>query len=174
VPNPSSAGPDPGSSGRGASKSADAPGKGSDGAGTSPDPGPESAADEPLLPHSWLPDSWSPDSWLPDSWLLGLLIIDAVLLSVFGLATNPSYIGTVPAPVGALITIGLLPWLVRRAAELTVNPLLSAAPLWVWAIVTGVVGVLGPGGDVLLPVTWQSLLLMFGGMGAGMLAHRTG
>jgi hypothetical protein len=39
-------------------------------------------------------------------------------------------------------------------------------------LAVGVLGVGGPGGDVLLPATWQSALLVFGGLFAGLLALR--
>ena len=44
----------------------------------------------------------------------------------------------------------------------------AAAPLSAWAVTIGVLGLAGPGGDVLLPVTWPTLLLLFGGLGAGL------
>lgn len=107
---------------------------------------------------------------LPDRGLLALLVLDAVLLAAAGLAFTPLYIGGVPAPLGALVSILLLPWLVRRAGELDDRRGFAAAPLSAWAITIGVLGLAGPGGDMLLPVTWPTLLLLFGGFAAGLWA----
>jgi hypothetical protein len=94
--------------------------------------------------------------------------MDGILLGAAGLAFTPFYFGAVPAPLGALASIALLPWLVQRAAEIDSRPGWSAAPLTAWAVTIGVLGLAGPGGDMLLPVTWQTLLLLFGGLGAGL------
>ncbi|HVH21060.1 MAG TPA: hypothetical protein VNA11_01250 [Pseudonocardia sp.] len=109
---------------------------------------------------------------IPDGGLIALLVLDGILLGAAGLAFTPLYFGPVPAPLGALASIVLLPFLVGRAAEL--DPRFAATPLIAWAITVGLLGVAGPGGDVLLPVTWQSLLLMFGGLGAGLWRLRRG
>jgi hypothetical protein len=109
---------------------------------------------------------------IADSALLALLVADGVLLAVAGLAYTPLHIGGVPAPLGALASILLLPWLVSRAAELDARPALAGAPLTGWGLTVGVLGLAGPGGDVLLPATWQSMLLVIGGLGAGLVALR--
>jgi hypothetical protein len=110
---------------------------------------------------------------LTDVGLLALLVVDGVLLAVAGLGFTPMYLGGVPAPVGALLSILLLPWLVRRAGEVDSRPSRAAAPLSAWALTIGVLGLAGPGGDVLLPATWPSLLLMFGGLVSGLWALRS-
>ena len=104
--------------------------------------------------------------------LLGLLVVDGLLLGAIGLVLTPMYAGPVPTPVGALLSIALVPWLVLRAGELDTRPAVAGAPLLAWLLAVGVLGVGGPGGDVLLPATWQSALLVFGGLGAGLLALR--
>ena len=56
------------------------------------------------------------------------------------------------------------PWLVRGAAELGGSSVVAAVPLVMWVLVIGVLGVGGPGGDVLLTADWRSVLLLAGGM----------
>jgi len=104
--------------------------------------------------------------------LLALLTVDGVLLGAVGLAFTPLYVGPVPVPMGALLSIVLLPWLVARAAEIDPRPSVAGMPGYVWFGVIAVLGFAGPGGDVLLPATWQSLLLIFGGVGAILWALR--
>lgn len=100
--------------------------------------------------------------------LLTLLTVNGALVGAFGLLFTPLYLGEVPVPVGALLSIVVLPWLVTMAGELDPRPAVAGAPLAAWLIVIGVLGFLGPGGDVLLPSTWQSMLLIVGGLGAGL------
>jgi hypothetical protein len=113
-----------------------------------------------------------PDSGVHSPGLFALLVVDGLLLGAIGLALTPMYAGTVPTPVGALLSIAVLPWLVLRAGELDGRPAVAGAPLVAWVLAVGVLGVGGPGGDVLLPATWQSALLVFGGLFAGLLALR--
>ena len=115
-----------------------------------------------------------PESGVHSPGLLGLLVVDGLLLGAIGLALTPMYAGAVPTPVGALLSIAVLPWLVLRAGELDARPAVAGAPLVAWLLAVGVLGVGGPGGDVLLPATWQSALLVFGGLFAGLLALREG
>jgi hypothetical protein len=104
--------------------------------------------------------------------LFALLVFDGLLLGAIGLVLTPMYAGSVPTPVGAVLSIAVLPWLVLRAGELDPRPGVAGAPVIAWLLAVGVLGVGGPGGDVLLPATWQSLLLVFGGLFAGLLALR--
>lgn len=104
---------------------------------------------------------------------LTLLTVDGALIGAFGLAFTPLYWGSWPIPLGALLSMLVLPWLVRRAGEIDAGPSMAGAPLWAWLAVLGVLGFAGPGGDVLLPLTWQSLVLVAGGLAAGLLALRS-
>jgi len=109
---------------------------------------------------------------LDDGAVLALLAFDGALLGAFGLAFAPLYAGAVPVPMGALLSILILPWLVTRAGEIDPRPALAGAPLIAWLLVVLVLGLTGPGGDALLPATWQSVLLFVGGLAAGLLALR--
>lgn len=114
----------------------------------------------------------APEPVLSDNSLLALLVVDGVLLGALGLLFTPLYTGSVPVPMGAVLSILILPWLVLRAGEVDARATLAGAPLTAWAATVLVLGLFGPGGDVLLPTTWQSLLLVAGGIGAGLLALR--
>jgi hypothetical protein len=101
---------------------------------------------------------------------LVVLALDGVLVGGVGLAFTPLYFGVVPVPLGVLLTVAVLPWLVLRAGE--IDPRLAGLPVFAWFATVAVLGLAGPGGDVLLPGTWQSLLLFVGGVGAGLWALR--
>ena len=103
---------------------------------------------------------------------LALLVLDGALLGGIGLVFTPLYAGGVPAPLGAVLSILILPWLVGQAADLDPRPAVASAPLVAWLVVVAGLGLTGPGQDVLLPATWQSLLLFVGGLGAGLWALR--
>ncbi len=170
VPEPRPAG-EPQPAGSGAPVGDPPPGSGPTGSGA-PDAG-RGAGPEPVAPAA--PDDPVDEPQPPllsDGGLLALLVLDGALLAVAGLAFTPLYIGGFPAPLGALASGLLLPWLVHRAAEVDARPAVAGAPLSVWALTIGVLGFVGPGGDVLLPLTWPTLLLLIGGLAAGLLALR--
>jgi hypothetical protein len=102
--------------------------------------------------------------------VIALLALDGVLVGAVGLAFTPLYVGAVPAPLGVLLSVLVLPWLVLRAGE--IDRRLAGGPIFAWFFTVAVLGLAGPGGDVLLPGTWQSLLLFVGGVGAGLWALR--
>ena len=103
--------------------------------------------------------------------LLALLMI-SVLLAVLELMFQALYIGAVPVPAGTLMILLSMPWLVRATVEELPSPGGAAAPILVWFLTTAVVGAFGPGGDVLLPLTWQTLLLLFSGVAVGLVCFR--
>jgi hypothetical protein len=131
--------------------------------------GPESS---PQPPHPSLPPPPQPPA--ADGTLLGLLLLDAILLGAFGLAFTPLYVGAVPLPLGALLVVLVLPWLVLSAARIDRRGSVAASPLWAWLLTVLLLGLWGPGGDALLPMApgtvWTSALLIFGGVAAGMWA----
>ncbi|MGH3670605.1 MAG: hypothetical protein ACRDSH_08200 [Pseudonocardiaceae bacterium] len=95
---------------------------------------------------------------------LVVLMFDALALVVVELLYLPLRVGAVPFPVTVLLAALSTPWLVRRAAEQGGPPSVAAVPLVVWVLALGVLGICGPGGDVLLPSDWRSPLLLAGGM----------
>jgi hypothetical protein len=108
--------------------------------------------------------------------IIALLTFDGLLLGAFGLVFTPLFVGVVPVPMGAVLSILILPWLVLRAGEVDPRPPAAGAPLVAWFLAVVVLGLTGPGGDVMLPTQpstiWTALLLFFGGMGAGLWALR--
>ncbi len=95
---------------------------------------------------------------------LVVLGFDALALAAVELLYLPLRVGAVPFPVTILLAVVSTPWLVRSAAELGGPRMVAAVPLVVWVLALGVLGVGGPGGNVLLPVDWRSVLLLGGGM----------
>lgn len=109
---------------------------------------------------------------------LGLLVLDAVLLALlevffmllrFDGTALPAVSGW-PFPVAAVLALVTTPLLVRRAGQLAPRPAVAGLPLlgWLAVVVFGLVS--GPGGDVLLPATWQTLLLVAAGALPGAIA----
>lgn len=107
-------------------------------------------------------------SLVPDSVLLVLLVADGLLLGAFGLMFTPLYTNGIPVPMGIVLSVLVLPWLVRQAGEIDARPTVAGAPLIAWVVAVGALGLFGPGGDMMLLADWQSLLLAVGGIGAGL------
>ncbi|MEU7812162.1 hypothetical protein [Pseudonocardia sp. NPDC049154] len=106
-------------------------------------------------------------------WLtLAAVLLAAALLTALELLLQPMYIGPVPVPVGTVLVLLTMPWLIHAAAEVSTATAVAASPLAVWVVVIGVLGFAGPGGDVVLPATWQSFLLLVAGLLAGLLPLR--
>ncbi|SEF27017.1 hypothetical protein SAMN05421837_103591 [Amycolatopsis pretoriensis] len=91
--------------------------------------------------------------------LLVLLVVDTVLLAVLELFFLPLRIGVVPLPVTVIVGAVTTPWLVSTTAKL-VRPGLSWVPLAVWVVVVFGLGLLGPGGDLVLIQDWRALVLL--------------
>jgi hypothetical protein len=110
---------------------------------------------------------------VPDSVLLVLLVVDGLLLGAFGLMFTPLYTNGIPVPMGAVLSVLVLPWLVRQVGEIDPRPAVAGAPLTAWVVAVGVLGLFGPGGDAMLLANWQSLALAIGGIGAGLWGLRS-
>lgn len=104
--------------------------------------------------------------------MLGALLMLSVLLSVLELMFQALYLGPVPVPLGTLGILLTMPWLVRTCSELLPSPGGAAAPILVWFLTTAVVGAFGPGGDTLLPLSWQTVLLLLTGVVVGLVCFR--
>lgn len=104
--------------------------------------------------------------------LIALLSLTSGVLGAFGLLFTPLYAGPVPVPLGIVVTVLSLPWLIRAAGELDPRPWTAGTPLITWFVVVMGLGLVGPGGDIMLPPTWQSLLLVVGGLGTGLWSLR--
>ncbi|HWN32535.1 MAG TPA: hypothetical protein VNP03_07315 [Pseudonocardia sp.] len=95
--------------------------------------------------------------------VVGLLTVDAALLAMMELMFLTLALGVVPLPISALLALVSTPWLVRRAGELG-GAGSASAPLIAWALTVAVLGLAGPGGDVLLLGDWSSLALVVAGL----------
>lgn len=104
--------------------------------------------------------------------VLAVLTFNGALLAAFSLAFTPMYVAGFPVPMGILFAILILPWLITRAGEIDARPAAAGAPLIAWFLTVLVLGLGGPGGDVMLPVIWQSGVLLLGGIVAGLWALR--
>lgn len=103
---------------------------------------------------------------------LALLTFDGALLGAFGVAFAQIHSGGVPIPMGVAFSVLILPWLVLRAGEIDPRPGAAGAPVMAWFLVVVALAVAGPGGDVMVPLNWQSGLLVVGGLGAGLFTLR--
>jgi hypothetical protein len=102
-----------------------------------------------------------------DGLQLGALVVDAIalaLLEVFFLPLRfdglllPNW-GAIPFPIAVVVALVTMPLLVSRAAGVSARLLVAGAPLWVWLVTIGVVGIVGPENMVLLQ-DWRTLLLL--------------
>jgi hypothetical protein len=81
--------------------------------------------------------------------VLTLLAVDGAISAVGGALLLPSYIGSIPFPVSALISGLLNAALVWAAGRWTPSARLAALPLWTWLLTLLLMYLPGPGGDVI-------------------------
>jgi hypothetical protein len=94
---------------------------------------------------------------------VAVLTVNAAVLAMLELFYLTLAVGSVPLPVSALAALVSTPWLVRRAGEAG-GPGAAALPLVAWTVTIAVLGLAGPGGEVLLLSDWPSLALVVAGM----------
>ena len=81
--------------------------------------------------------------------VLTLLAVDGAISAIGGALLLPTYIGTIPFPVSALISGLLNAALVWAAGRWTPSPRVAALPLWTWLLTVLLMCVPGPGGDII-------------------------
>lgn len=115
----------------------------------------------------------------PEPWVLPMLLVEALVLAVLELFFLPlRFDGTLlpqvgadwPFPIAVVVAILTTPLLVLWASDLQRGLLISSSPLLVWLLALVVLGLFGPGGDVMLPNDWRSLALLAGGALPGAIA----
>jgi hypothetical protein len=82
--------------------------------------------------------------------VLALLAVDGILSALAGALLLPSYIGSIPFPISALISGLLNAALVWAAGRWTRSPRVAALPLWTWLLTVAVISMGGPADDIIL------------------------
>ncbi|OBH03080.1 MULTISPECIES: hypothetical protein [unclassified Mycobacterium] len=82
--------------------------------------------------------------------VLALLAVDGILSAVAGALLLPSYIGSVPFPISAVLSGLLNAALVWAAGQWTSSARVAALPLWTWLLAVAVMSMGGPADDVIL------------------------
>ena len=82
--------------------------------------------------------------------VLALLAVDGVLSALAGALLLPSYIGSIPFPISALISGLLNGALVWAAGGWTRSPRVAALPLWTWLLTVAAMSTGVPAGDIIL------------------------
>jgi hypothetical protein len=99
--------------------------------------------------------------------VLTLLAIDGVISAVAGALFLPSYIGSIPVPISAVISGLLNAALVWMAGRWTSSARVAALPLWTWLLTVLLMCLPGPGGDVIFGgrgvLAYSPLLLLVAG-----------
>lgn len=100
--------------------------------------------------------------------VLALLAVDGVLSALAGALLLPSYIGSIPFPVSALISGLVNAALVWAAGRWTRSPRVAALPLWTWLLTVAAMSMGGPGDDIILGgaglMAYGALLLILFGV----------
>jgi hypothetical protein len=82
--------------------------------------------------------------------VLALLAVDGVLSALAGALLLPSYIGSIPFPISALISGLVNAALVWAASRWTRSARVAALPLWTWLLTVAVISMGGPADDIIL------------------------
>jgi hypothetical protein len=98
---------------------------------------------------------------------LTLLAVDGVISAVAGALLLPSYIGSVPFPISAIISGLVNAALVWAAGRWTTSARLAALPLWTWLLTVLGMCLGGPGHDIIFGgrgvLAYSPLLLLVAG-----------
>ena len=81
--------------------------------------------------------------------VLTVFAVDGAISAVGGALLLPSYIGSIPFPVSALVSGLLNAALVWAAGHWTSSARVAALPLWTWLLTLLLMYLPGPGGDVI-------------------------
>ena len=81
--------------------------------------------------------------------VLTVFAVDGAISAVGGALLLPSYIGSIPFPVSALVSGLLNAALVWAAGHWASSARVAALPLWTWLLTVLLMAVPGPGGDVI-------------------------
>lgn len=116
-----------------------------------------------------------------DRFMLAVLVLDAALLAIGelfflplrvsdlgspeSLAWLPHALRTMPIPISIVFALLTTPLVVAQAGHYAKSTFGVGLPLFCWLFVALVVGVGGPGGDLVLVNDWRSLVfLLFGAL----------
>lgn len=96
--------------------------------------------------------------------LLVLLVLDAVVLAMVELFFLPLRLpaehGGWVLPFSIVLAAVSTPMLVKAAADLAPRMLVAGLPLGAWVLTIATLGIIGPGGDLILPGDWRPLALI--------------
>ncbi|MET0196881.1 hypothetical protein CH289_15430 [Rhodococcus sp. RS1C4] len=95
---------------------------------------------------------------------LAVLIFDGFLCGVLSILFLPTYLGSVPFPVSALLAGAANVALLFAARKVAEEPVAVASPLIAWFVAVLLCMFGGPGGDVLLLADWRTAVLLLGGL----------
>ncbi|WP_019970926.1 DUF6113 family protein [Mycobacterium sp. 141] len=99
-----------------------------------------------------------------DRIVLALLAVDGVISAVVGALLLPSYVGSIPFPISALLSGALNAALVWAAMQCTESLRLAALPMLTWLATVAIMTLGGPGGDVVFGgdgvMAYSALLFM--------------
>ncbi|CRZ18203.1 hypothetical protein BN2156_05104 [Mycolicibacterium neworleansense] len=81
--------------------------------------------------------------------VLALLAVDGVISAVVGALLLPSYVGSIPFPVSALLAGAVNTALVWAATYWADSMRIAALPLWTWLATVVAMTFGGPGSDII-------------------------
>jgi len=101
--------------------------------------------------------------------VLAVLFVDIVLLAIVEIMFVSLSVGGTPLPLSAVVALITTPWFVRRAGELATGIPGAVLIFLTWFAFLTAAFLGGPGGDVLLQVTWPTIAFILGGLIPGAL-----